>query len=408
MFRVFHAAGRRYLIILRGGRLPQEENAARPGPATRSAFASGETLLKWLAIAAALVTALGYPAVIVQFVWHGIPAAFIDKELAIRAGTLPAVILILISWALLYSVRTLSMDEEMRDWMRRGHVAKVYAGIIVGFCVLRLMAAATKSALALIGNLHMPRNISGLTFDAMLLVTVALIVLVILLALTPLSALIRYWRMRNIARIERGVLAMYRVPWQSLHRMKPLSLVIVSWVAVGAISLLSGWWQLSISGPVPAAWLAGESAFEWINIVAVFSTFPFLFAVTAQAALPEELPADIRRRLQMELRAASVALAYIPLVIVYSLEWYPALPSFLGGGKPPSATLWVEAKSLPKFAPSKLTRLKVVTEGDTLRFEKCFLIHANSDIVILSDSDDPYASTLVLPRDAVRAFASPR
>jgi hypothetical protein len=72
---------------------------------------------------------------------------------------------------------------------------------------------------------------------------------------------------------------------------------------------------------------------------------------------------------------------------------------------------------------SKLTRLRPAQEGragaggesnsagreaGSIRLEHCFLIHADSDVVIVSDSDDVYAATLVLPRDAVKGVSSPR
>lgn len=419
---------------------------------------TAENWLKFLAPMALLVPALRYPAIIAQFARRGIPISFMDNELALRAGLLPTVALLLVAAAVILLTRAFAGGVQMENWVKSKKLAKVYAGIMMVLIGGPLMQAAQRWAVALARDIRKPTVVSVFFTDAEnALGVVAITVTLIILVGAPILALIRWSKESDGAqqhgdpakietarpplyqRVADGVFSGYKSLWRSLHQMQPLALSAVSWVLLAAACGLAAGAQFAIRGPRFLS--LQEGPHYYVYYLAWCSLAPFLFALIGQAHISGELAhqeardrllmevfspglrttgdlafQDARRR-QWRLRIASACFAYLPLVFIYSLVLWPNLPGRFGGGKPSAVTLWVKADELPKSVASKLTRLRTDREdttnaksesspgkndaGGTVRLEHCFLIQANSEAVILSDSDDAYAATLVLPRDAV-------
>lgn len=431
---------------------PDEHGPAAGKPGNAGVLDTADKLLKGLALFALLVTGLGYPAVIMQFTRRGIPIAFIDKELAIRAGLMPTLFLVVILLLLFFCSRLIRAHSKMQAWMRT-YFAKVCAGIMIFAYAVTLLDAATRYDLAHAREIREPAI--SVHFTGIVLLVFLLTILILGLIAAPGIAFVAWTESlgspesthhggdpsrddqershaEKAGAIARLTWSIYSTPWQWLQRMQPLRLTITSWLLLAAACTLSAWLQFYIKGPLPLARLVQDQPHYYLYFLAVASLVPSVFAVYAQADIQVGLAGSDARHRRWQLLTASVCCAYIPLVVIHSAVLWPRMPAWFGGGKTSAITLWVKADDLPDSVASNLRMLRIATEdknitksessiakrelsgsvitagSESVRLDNCFLIDANSDVVIVSDSDDPYAATLVLPRDAVRAFGSRR
>jgi hypothetical protein len=399
---------------------PEDETEARSSETEISRpglLSTADQILKVLALFALLTAGLGYPAVIVEFHRHGIPSVFIDKELAAQAGVVPAGALVLIAALLYWLARFIlkQKDEGLRNFVRDRNAAKVYVFLVLWILVPGILQnPIAKRAIAALGQIpRLPGIPSHIEQPARWIIVLLISGLpVILIDLIPAFFLTRR-RMKKAKRIDEvwwsRFWPVYRKTWNFLSSLTAITILNLTWIVLAIplafFALYTDYIFRGVHGP---SWLVTDNQYEALPPLMFWSAFSFFFAVLEDCYAGSELDRNQARKPQWKFKIAAMIFGYLPSAVLYTVYGFPMIPASLGGGKPAAADVWLEKDALPASATSKLKRLRLTKESERLYLDKCFLIHVNSDVIVLSDSDEPYAAAVVLPRDAVKAISSPR
>jgi hypothetical protein len=400
------------------------KSASERGAAKSSPWESVEGPLKLLAVFAALITFLGTPAVVVQFVRFHIPLQFMTRDQALRAGIMPAICLIALGLSTYWAVSKPRKVLERLELFRFGGPLAEEAGMAgVGLTdASRWLTATTVIVLIILPiaavwnyGLHhffsyLPPSIEGMGRWLLLQKTVWV-------ALVLASAAVFLAVFRRVAfKVRQGVSKIRIVKLavnlvgsiiRYLHKLAnrlghpllqgALFAVILSCL----LSLYLLLQKLTYGGPQwlwPGLWGSLLEAFACGCLIS--------FLAVLAGALTQLADAATENRGRVTAYGA-IFIIYFPLVALYASQWYPYIPYALGGGQPAQVSVWLEKKSLPE---SFKKTFGCEDDGDLSRCHKAYLVDHDSDRTILVDSAYAHISSfsVVLSKDAVKAMVSER
>ena len=152
-----------------------------------------------------------------------------------------------------------------------------------------------------------------------------------------------------------------------------------------------------------ASWL-GNRFIAFLAIVTVLVVYMFgtLFIVSGLVASADQRA----RRHGLLVLAANVFCGYVGAVSLYSYAIYQKLPQQFGGGQPIPVVFWVDKSSMPGGLQGRLPRATFVQEGEKIRCESIYLVYVDDKIAVVSDAQEPPATTVMLPRPSIGAIVS--
>lgn len=388
-----------------------------------SLWESGEGLLKLLAVFAALITFLGTPAVVVQFVRFHVPLQFMTRDQALRAGIMPAMSLIALGLSMYWAVRNPTKVLERLELFRYvGPLAEEAGMAGVGLTDTgRWLTATTVIVLIILpiaaiwnwGLRHFsgyfPSAIGGVGRWLLLHKTVSV-------ALILASAGVFLAVFRRVAfKVRQGV-ARIRIVRFAVNLVGSIISYLHSLAhGLGHPLLQGGVFALILSGALSLFLLLQEREYEGLQWIwgtgfwgRVLESFAYgcliSFLAVLAGALTQLSDAATEERGRVTAYGA-IFLIYLPLVALYASRWYPYLPYALGGGKPVPVRVWLEKKSLPE---SFRGAFACKEDGELTRCEKTYLVDHDSDRTILIDGPaaHSYSLSVVLPKEAVKAISS--
>lgn len=142
-----------------------------------------------------------------------------------------------------------------------------------------------------------------------------------------------------------------------------------------------------------------------------YASFTYLMGRLTLSDQSEEDDTDSRRKSRPSVSgldlAATALLGYVLAAVFYSSVAYPAVPQYLGGGRPDAIVLWIESSEFPPEFEERLPSAKCTKEGDpnqgSLRMcENIYLIDASSDNLIITDDRDDFGDAVILPTRIVQ------
>ncbi|HXY24232.1 MAG TPA: hypothetical protein VEI73_06245 [Candidatus Acidoferrum sp.] len=380
--------------------------------------------MKLLAVFAALITFLGTPAVVVQFVRFHIPLQFMTRDQALRAGIMPAICLIALGLGMYWAV---SNPKKVLGWLEPfrygGRVAKEagMAGVALTD-TSRWLTATTVIVLILLPfaaiwnyGLHhffgyLPQSIQGMGRWLLLQKTVwvALVLAsaaVFLVVFRRLAFKVR----EGVAKIRIVILGVNFVGLIIDHLNKLadrlgyplLQGAVFAVILSGLLALYLLLQKFIYGGPL---WLWPEL---WGTLLKAFACGCVISFLAVLAGALTQL-ADSRTKSQGQVTAyGAIFIIYFPLVALYASQWYPYIPYALGGGHPAQVTVWLEKKSVPE---SFKKTLGCKEDGDLSRCETAYLLDHDSDRTILVDSAFAHTDSfsVVFSKEAVKAINSER
>ena len=174
------------------------------------------------------------------------------------------------------------------------------------------------------------------------------------------------------------------------------SIMFTGFVAFGLFAFRK---SLNLWNPAFLPWFTNSTIMFFSTVTALcMGMFGALFIITSK--LSSEKRADRAKGI--------VVLGFLSLIIyifsvgIYSFMIYPQLPQGLGGGLPAHITVWMERADLPNTLEKRIPSATCQESNGIVECEDLYLVHADSEIVILTDNPKLPAVSFIIPRDSVK------
>jgi hypothetical protein len=102
---------------------------------------------------------------------------------------------------------------------------------------------------------------------------------------------------------------------------------------------------------------------------------------------------------------ALIVAMYLCAVSFYSLDWYPRIPQFLGGGKPTSVAIWIDSSQSLASSVLPPSAKCGAQSGEPFTCRRLYLVSMDSDYFIFALDDTPYSQGLVFPKETIAAIS---
>jgi hypothetical protein len=383
--------------------------AATPDGATRDAIAEArrrilgevEGFIKLAAGGLGAVAAIGFPAVYFHFSAFGVPTHFITYDQGLRAGTLPTVLLVLVGAYVYWTWRhpifpLLPAIAVMVPLFILGYVSTI---------VVFMWLLTWPFAWAITKVIGVPWTTRGVLVTA--LCAVAIIVPPMLIfgfrearraarSVLPPPGLARREAanaMRFPPDVGSALEFIERLPRQWMRTF----VMFLFATASCALFVFSARLVIHLWDPeLTSRYLATRYLWVFCAALSIGSGSLMVF---------EWFTRPSGRRAITLLAGIGGIAAYISVLGVYSYALYGRIPHGMGGGRPTPTVLWVKDDDLPDGAAQAMPAGSVLRQDEWVRLSKVYLLHASSDVVIVTNKDVPPGSGFALPRDKVQAFS---
>jgi len=389
-------------------------STATIGDSRQGIVGNVELLLKLAAAGVGLVAVMGFPAVYLQFSRFNIPAHFASYDQVLRAGILPAGLLVLAGFYLFWGVR------EFRK-ATPSHVFQVVPLILLSPLIVCVLAVLIISIISYV-----------------LIVTWAL-VWVVTWFVSRISGTMM--TNRHVLYIAAGILVSLATsyilvppfrPWlKSLRRFSLIRFEGKNQSTENGASTTKDLdsqedgeetpWLIIVSLPftlIIALYSVKALAYIWDPTLSPLLTHRFILILDTTCALilPTILmlrtcrkwmtSTDRTKKLKGYGTIGSLfTVALISSMVAYSNSLYPRIPRGLGGGRPEKLVIWIAKEDFPEDLQQRISKAKFISRGDTIRCENIYLIYDDSATLIIVDGNSAPASGAILPRDKVKAIS---
>lgn len=350
----------------------EERNEAAASGPVGAALGQLETLVKLGALALAVLTFLGFPAVFVQFRQLSIPLEFLPKDLALRAGILPSLVLLLLA--------------------------------VFGYLSSRPVPA------------HGPKS-NHYVLGIALFVVIAMALAVLLQAVLPSGWLkafpfggdkLPFWEKKAFAlvlavflkkQIEKSRLVARAIDWVGSRRLGEnwIAVPVIFTVAVFITVVLAPLF-LTVGSSKEIDYMGRARAGAYVAIAMGLIMFMLSWR---EWMLSKD--ADVKVKKGKILFFVTMAILYLYVVILYSSRIYQRSPYAIGGGEPSRVKLLIDAKAFTSGMMNGLHNAGQSRDEKAYMFD-AYLIYADSTEVIVTSAEDKQAGGIVLSRSSVLAI----
>jgi hypothetical protein len=328
-----------------------------------------EWVIKVAALAVGVVTVLGFPAVFVQFRAFSVPALFLPKDQALRAGVAPALVLLALS-GFVYTGFKSSPAGEPRFLRILVKYAFLFAVVTAVFLVVSLIARHFQ----LLGNSATDHSVKQTSIS---------------LVSGVLSFVANKWKALES-----------KISWLETRDLTKNWIVVPAMSAGAAFAITTFAPLFFVKGSIEGAQYLHRLKVGGLAGVLVLL---IAFAVSGRAQV-RSTDRKISWRGKVVLFLATVSL-YAVAVGSYSFRIYEMLPYSFGGGKPTAVRLLIEKSA---FEPSIMASFRDARQGGDAEglLLRGYMLYWSSDEVVLSSSDRQPASSVVLNRHSVLAITA--
>lgn len=349
---------------------------------------SVEKILKYSGAALALIAALGIPAVTLQYVRLGVPLQLLTRSEVVRAGILPAIPLAAFLFLSYCATRMTRWGESgwvvypMVTLPAVTGVAALPLAILTAALVMlpkRILAAPFlmrrrlphAEFLRLMDQIdHLPRSWAE---DAIFVILSLFAVLICILVLGDIRSALRrrlsFWLVCAFLAFWIPALALEL----SVKEMDPI-------LAVLSIPGHSSWLGSVLPAAITLGFMAGCA--------------PLLYA--------DDYLEDAKLKYVV---IVGLFCVYGAFATLYASYIYPRLPYEIYGGRPSRIAFWYDAKTVPESL-GQMARLSLHQDGSLTRCDGAYLVYTDSEVFIITNSDQKVASSLVLRRNSISAFST--
>jgi hypothetical protein len=397
-----------------------ESEQSTDGVAKQSLFPRVESLLRFGTAGVGLVAAIGLPAVAIHLIRFGAPVNTAGYSDVLRAGVLPAVVLVIVGTYCFAAVRalqkmTLRKFLAFHSLLLVPLVVLAYAALIAGLVAYTLMIVwGVLWSVCSLGGLVFGFNVNNRT---LLLIAGAIAVGMattwIVLKLTQKRWSTRpgkLWKTLDAALAPRQ---RQRSPDKSdgesdgqpaqatTGSKKPES----KWDwALGLVFLPTLLLMLYSMKGLLHIWdpsLGAAFYHRHVVLATVVLGVPVtVFLAVVLHTLSESADDKPAPRHKTAVLVVAV-LAYLGFEALYSVWGYPRLPSGLGGGRPRSVTLWVKSDDDALDVCTVLTNAEVTHAGGLNRVDHVFLLLDGEKEVLLTDTPAHPGKSVLVSRSRV-------
>ena len=362
-----------------------------------------EKIAKAATASVVLVAAIGFPAVVLNLRRYGAPATLMSYDDVVRAGILPAVVLVVLFFYTVMSIGALSLG----GWrgLISSHVylflpASILVYVAQMVCCLCLFAVATW------GLLWLPRSLMETFLPGHSVTNRQLMMIAGTLDAVAITALVILWLTRKVWIVRPGR------PWEWVraffgderdpgkNEMKwywpaylPASILIAL-----AVKVFLWIWDPRMAG------LASTRSFFVVGLACGLLSSAFMFTGTFYAkevgALPPGQYSSKRQRLWLY---GLGILVYVTFECSYSLWGYPRLSSAMGGGRPDTVTLWMKRDEGIADLNQHLPLARIVNNGAMVRVDGIFTVIEGKEGLLLTDQPMPPRKALLVAKRRIMA-----
>ena len=406
--------------------LPNTVSALPPADQVKSSgtavLATVENALKIIVASVGLVAALGFPAVYLHFSTFGVPTTFISYDHVLRAGALPAVLLMLFGTYVYWTVKEVHLGMTPMHFPRFSLIG--YALILPLYLPLMIstLVGGLSMQILLAWAIVWPfawstSRIFGIDIDnrVKLCCAIALYLIVHIIVWRKArdksgnkeSYLDRANKMYEwLVKVEpmRTVMRAVMLTIQSPKDITGRGVIITIATIILSFNLIPYsikgvlyLWDPSWSQLLPTSYILGLG-----NMGALLCFLTFMLLVIMQWLDND----DHRVRRMGFFGAITVVLVlYLVSVGIYSYILYPRLPQGLGGGKPTQVVLWIGKDDLPPDVRERLPAGLFSEQGSVTRIEYIYLFSQDEKRIILVDESIGPALGLLVLQDKIKAIS---
>jgi hypothetical protein len=392
-----------------------------------------ENVLKLVTGAVGLVAAIGFPAVAVHLVSFGVPVGRADYDFILRAGVLPALVLIVMV-AYAYAASRVVAHAGVGGLLT-AHLLPVFVPILLvlfaglfAYVVLFIWGVLW----SLVWMLHGWKGVS-IGNRTLLLIAGALVT-----ALYGIYGLLfvtrRFWADRpgrswrvlgqivdsmdsGEARVrrERARTGVAQVPGTSSPSTSEatstpaknessswewvigLAFIPVSLLVLYSIKGVMYVWEPSWGALLPHRYIIYASILLGVLFTLLMLGVSTLDHANAAAAGKPKGPSWAM--------VVTVALAYVIFEVSYCWWGYPCLYAGLGGGRPTPVTIWLKSDDGVADILALLASAKETTIAGAKRLDGVFVLFDNTEGIVLTDTSAAPGRTIFIPHDRVTALS---
>jgi hypothetical protein len=390
------------------------EDASDVGVKSKSAAKTiVERLATFASITALIVSfigALGYPAAVFQFKTLHIPTEFLTQGRFLRAGIIPAVVLLL-SAVILYFTGRLLVPIARRiklQFAGKGKtkdlstawgcaLAPVVLPFFIWFVGFWLGAVFTFIWWPIVGLKSFAQKFGTLW---------AVVLTIAFLAISAIVQ-IRFWKKaRPAARRRRDKRESSRaaggdvevtfeeVPFQGLYA-----------------AVMFGGWHLGVCYTLRHAFQTWKidvrfltSDTSWMSSLVVALVIGAMFYVAFSLPAFASINRSKRRIAWLELSIYVLA-AYLVAVFSYSRSYYWKTPKFLGGGKPEPVSIWIDGSETNINLKILLPKASCIRTNDRWLCQTVYLLDATGEYFILVDDHEPGVHSLLISKSKISVIS---
>ncbi len=387
-----------------------------PVQGAKSEHTAVEALTSLLGLAATVVgsiAALGLPAVAVQYHRLSIPLQLITKEQALRAGILPLIALAALVFSgyatlkLIETVRSETPKLPPNEKINAVGVLKFASSSLtkVGLTAEGAFFLSKKYVLGAVS--YMFERYPGITPDVGggMVILGAFVFVVVLVKILPKK--LQRWLDSRYFPIPSN-----KAPSTNAWELASVTAgVFIRFCLLGGILVWEyNWFFLHFKQWRPQF---QATYFDILLSAIVIGLGAASFVLLAEGsdrllqATPESSADSSNRKRGLVAGSLGLLLLYGSFVTLYASDIYQAIPYAIGGGKPTPVTLWIDKKEVPEKIQGIISTLKSEADGDLIRYENIYLVHVDTEMVIISASNLYDSSSLVLPRHSIKALTTP-
>jgi hypothetical protein len=378
-----------------------------PASAPSSLWSRTENVLKTVTAGVGLVAAIGFPAVAVQLFRFGVPTAAYTYEQVLRAGILPAAVLVILAAYAVAGAKVVATSGWRRFF---GLHSLLLLPLMVPAFIVLLLGVVAYLVLCLWALLWVVVQGAGFVAEVAVSNRTLLQISAIVLAVTGvlfLTALVLQKHVPVVGRLlgafarssdsNRRVqppaqeaaptsLATPRIEWFGLAMLLIAPLVYV--YALWAVAYI---WDPALTGAVRHLYLMSGA----LTIGALLDAFYIGTTQFARRGAGDAAPSS-RRML-----VGAVAIVYVIFEASYAAWWYPRLPAGFGGGKPSPITLWLKGDDPGGDIASALARITAAPSRGMTRVDGAYILSEAADRVILTNANEPPAEGIFISRSRI-------
>ncbi len=349
-------------------------SSAETNDQNRSKGIPWEVVFKVVGASSILTAIMGWPALGLHYYRYGIPGQFITTESAIRAGILPALLVLLIITYLRF----------VKSEITRHPTHIMYPGFLFHFIPVGLASFLVKVIGALCGIFWVLKNLTmllvpGLMEESLTNIILGILSVFLIIALKAPVQRFNQW-FNNKLLSDQGIAPFYygNIHFVDLGKVF-LGLFFISKVfpiiGIQFIDNVSWWGMLALSALLAASGI---------------------FVTIAVAVSKKETDIGLDN---LKGGTPLVILMTILSVCYYSIDLYPSLSNTLGGGAVPPVKMVIDKGQVVLSHGWSVTE----TEGESI-IDQGHIVRFDSKEVIVVNTAYPPGDWIVLPRGAVKSI----